>query len=459
MSTNSVSPAQGGASDGADEVDGASQPCPLKECAALVYCLDGSYMAVKGIDAEIVGAGGPKPTDEQGTAEFLHLKPPNKDYTAKVTLKGDSLKKYVWRDTDAASTEFTQNIGPADEELYKFRLIALARPQVKVLWKDGDKPIGDVGVKLQAGSVDKYTLSNTGKDDGIAKLADQDPGVKPGGYTVAFPTGIEHCEVVEDPGISVEEATTATFLFHVEKFFVSFQLKDQFDEDILGLDWVLRYPDGKQKDSGKFGDSDKGTVKKDQVPKGDYIFAVQVVFAPEWAETDLEIGKDVVLRANAAGFDANTDVKFEIFDSHVLSGSALDTVTGKTGADPNDPTVEATWKPDAEKLKKVASGAVVFVASAGAIQATSGAAAISGKQTFDVKDSDGQPVETTVDFTFSGGGGVVKKSVQSTGGKAEPMVPLGATLLSLQLSAKTGSLAKFTGADSKAQEFVVPTNL
>src|SRR5260370_1026779 len=182
MSTNSVSPAQSGASGGADEVDGASQPCPLKECAALVYCLDGSYMAVKGIDAEVVGEGGPKATDEQGTAEFLHLKPPNKDYTANVTLKGDSLKKYVWSDT--------------------------------------------------------------------------------------------------------EEASTATLLFHVEKFFVSFQLKDQFDQDISGLDWVLRYPDGKQKDSGKFGDSDKGTVKKDQVPKGDYIFAVQVVFDPEWAETD-----------------------------------------------------------------------------------------------------------------------------------------------------------------------------
>jgi hypothetical protein len=82
MSTYTVSPAQGGASDG--EVEGASRPCPLKECAALVYCLDGAYTAVKGVDAEVVGQGGPKPTDEQGTAEFLHLKPPNKGYTAKV---------------------------------------------------------------------------------------------------------------------------------------------------------------------------------------------------------------------------------------------------------------------------------------------------------------------------------------------------------------------------------------
>ena len=458
MSTSSVSPAQGGSSGADDEVDGASQSCPLKECAALIYCIDGQYMAVKGIDAEVVGEGGPKPTDEQGTAEFLNLKPPNKDYTAKVTLKGDSLKKYVWTDTDAASTQFTQNIAPADEALYKFRLVTLARPKVKVLWKDGDKPIGGVGVKFQVAAADKYTLSNTGKDDGIAQLADQDPGVKPGDYMVAFPTGIEHCEVVEDPGITVDEASTSTFLFHVEKFFVSFQLKDQFDEDISGLDWVLRYPDGQQKDSGKFGDSDKGTVKKDQIPKGDYIFAVKVVFQPEWAETDLEIGKDATLSANAAGFDPNTDVKFEIFDSCVLSGSALDTVTGKTGADPNEPEVKVTWKPDAEKLKKVTSGAVVFVASVGDLKATSGAAAISGKQTFDVKDSEGHPVETTVDFTFSSGGGVVQKSVESPGGKAEPMVPLGATLLSVQLSAKTGNLAKFTGADGKAQEFVVPDN-
>jgi hypothetical protein len=84
------------------------------------------------------------------------------------------------------------------------------------------------------------------------------------------------------------------------------------------------------------------------------------------------------------------------------------------------------------------------------------AAAIGQKQAFDVKDSAGHSLETMVDFTFSGGGQTTKVSVQSTGGKAEPMVPLGATLLSVQLSSEAGSHAKFTDAGNQVQGFLVP---
>src|SRR5205823_6480723 len=105
--------------------------------------------------------------------------------------------------TDNASTEFTQFIGKTDEELYKFRLICLARPEIKVLWQTDNSVIGNVGVKLQQDGGDKYTLSNTDAHTGITKLADGDTGVKPGGYAVAFPTGIEHCVVVESANISI----------------------------------------------------------------------------------------------------------------------------------------------------------------------------------------------------------------------------------------------------------------
>jgi hypothetical protein len=388
---------------GNQPVDGTTQPCPLTECAALISCLDGRNFAVKGIDAEVVGGPPAKPTDEQGAAEFEHLKPPDKDYTAKVTLSGDLLKKYVWKDKDGATADLTQFIAGADEVLYRFRLVCLARPKVKVVWQEDNKAIGDVGVKFQQADADKYTLSNTKKEDGIAALAEGDPGVKPGDYTVAFPTGIEHCVVVEGAGISIEEASTATFVFHVKKFFVGFELRDQFDNEISGLNWVMRYPDGAKKDTGKFEDTDKGLVKKDQIPDGNYTFSVKAVFGSAWGATPLVIGQDVKLSANATGFDPNTEMKFEIFDACVPSGTALDTVTGKTVEDPNTPLVEVTWKPDAEKLKKVMSGAVIFVASVETSKTYSTAAAIGQKQAFDVKDSAGHSLETMVDFTFSGG--------------------------------------------------------
>jgi hypothetical protein len=455
MSTNQVSPQSGESGGGSQEVDGAIQPCPLTECAALIYCVGGpNNFAVKGIDAEVTNGPATKPTNDEGLAEFLKLKPPNQDYTAKVTLKDDDLKKYIWKDTDAASTQTTRYIAGADEGWFKFRLIFLARPKVRVLWQADNSAIKDVGVKLKQADADKYTLSNTGPD-GIAKTADTDKGVKPGDYTVDFPTGIDHCEVVEDPGITIVEDGAKTYTFHIVKFYVSFQLKDQFTQAVSGLDWVLLYPDKTKKDTGKFGDPDAGTIKKDQIPKGDYIFSVKLVFDPEWDDDALEIGKDAKMSASATGFDANTDVKFEIFDSCVISGGALDTVTGKTGADPNNPVVEVVWKPDADKLKKVTSGAVVFVASVGALKTTSEAVPISGKQTFDVKDASGSPLETQVFCSFCSGGQVIEKTETSTGGKAEPLVPLGATLLSVLLTGQKGALAKFTDS-GKTQGFVVP---
>ncbi len=67
-------------------VDSATLPCPLKECSAVIFCIDRGFIAVEGVYAEIVGVPGTKATDKTGTVEFLALKPPNRDYTAKVTL-------------------------------------------------------------------------------------------------------------------------------------------------------------------------------------------------------------------------------------------------------------------------------------------------------------------------------------------------------------------------------------
>ncbi len=89
-----------------------------------------------------------------------------------------------------------------------------------------DKPIGNVGVNLGAGA---YTLTNTDAQTGLAKLDGSVRGVKPDTYTVAFPKGIDHCEIVEPTDILVEDDSNRTFLFHIRKFYVSFQLTDQFD--------------------------------------------------------------------------------------------------------------------------------------------------------------------------------------------------------------------------------------
>ena len=140
----------------------------------------------------------------------------------------------------------------------------------------------------------------------------------------------------------------------------------------------------------------------------------------------------------------------------MISGAPLDTVTGKTGAHPNVPVVDVTWTPDATKLATATSGAVVFVASIGALKTVSEPIQVSAKLSFDVKDSSGSPLETKVFFSFSGGDGtVIERTVTSTGGKAEPVVPLGAALLSVLLTDQEGAIAKFTDG-GQSQSFVVP---
>jgi hypothetical protein len=445
-------------------IDSSGSLCKTDQCGAVIYCIYGKASAIPGIDAQIVGQPS-KPTGDQGTAEFSPLTPPDKDYTAKVTFQGENLKKYVWCDTDDASTQLTQYIGNHNTEVFKFRAICLVRPRIQLRWKthdkDNDKAVGAVGVKLKQADAEKFTLSDTDADEGIAKLADADKGVKPGDYTVAFPTGLDLdlCTVEEPLDITIGDASPDPFLFHIIKFYVGFQIKDQFDEPVSDLQWVLHYPDGKKKESGTLKDDDPevGIVKKDPVPDGTYKFAVKLVFNPTWEFKDLEIDKEVKLSVSATGFDPDTEIKFEIFDSCVLSGDALDSVTDKTAADIDNPAVTVTWKPDAVKLEKVTSGAVVFVASVDTFKTFSDAAPISGKRTFDVKGPDDAPLETTVDFNFSGGGRVTKKSERSKGGKAEPMVPLGATLLSVQLGRKHRRLAKFTDSSPYSQSFVVPS--
>ena len=102
MSTQVTGPHTGGDIP----VNGAIVPCPLTKCEAVVYCIDGRFMAVDEIEA-IVGSEPAKPTDKMGTASFPDLKPPDQNYTATVTLKGDALKKYIWRDQDGATNTMT----------------------------------------------------------------------------------------------------------------------------------------------------------------------------------------------------------------------------------------------------------------------------------------------------------------------------------------------------------------
>jgi len=449
--------------DSSRELDDPTAPCPLKECGITVWCSGATdSKALKDVDVKVTPSGASKPTDDNGTAEFEHLKPPNQDYTVTVTLKGSNAEDYYWDDEDggnATPDQLTKNVAGGAIELYIFDALKLAHPKIQLTWEADGAAVKDVAVKLKGGKPKSGEKSFTKTDpSGLSNVPSGEPGLRPDSYTVTFPSGLEHCEIkdVENnaPQIDVEAASTKTFPFVVRKYYIKFQVKDQFGDAVSAAGYLLTYPKGKDPESGNLEET--GLVEKDQVPKGDHTFAVKTIYGLSWGAageagaTKLTVGTAGKLSAKLSGFANGTDVTFQIFDACKPSGEPLDTATGKVKG---DTSAEADWTPDAGKLKDVKSGRLVFVAKVDSQQEISAPVPIEAKQTFQVTGPDSHPLATSLVLKFTGG---LEIPGNSENGKLEAAVPLGQTLLSIGLPDQQGAPGTYKPPGGAESAFRVP---
>jgi hypothetical protein len=229
---------------------------------------------------------------------------------------------------------------------------------------------------------------------------------------------------------------------------VEFTITDPFDDPFPGLDWVLIYPDGTTKKTGKLGAD--GIVKESSVPPGNYQLVFKIVSAARWGAPQIEVGKEVKLEALAAGFDPATAGKFEIFDARATDGKPLAKVSGKVSA---ARVLEGSFTPDEAAMKDVKSGALVFRAKIGESSAMSAAAPLLIKHGFELSDEAGPLADTELVALFSDGH---RATARSKGGKAELLVPVGQTLLWVHLPEHPGAEVAVEPEGGEAREYVQP---
>jgi hypothetical protein len=228
---------------------------------------------------------------------------------------------------------------------------------------------------------------------------------------------------------------------------VEFEITDHWDEPFKDLEWVLIWPDGKTKKSGKLGAD--GTVKESSVPAGSYQLLFKIVSAARWGDARVEVGKEVKLLATASGFDPGASGKFEIFGDRALDRKPLAKIDGTVSA---ARVLEGKWTPDEGALKDVATGKLVFRARMGTSQAMSSAVPVVKKHSFDLDTSEGPLPDTTVCVRFSDGH---EETARSKGGKLEVLVPLGQKLCWLHLPDMPGAFVALEPDDGDPREYLL----
>ncbi|MEP7123552.1 MAG: hypothetical protein ABJE95_21670 [Byssovorax sp.] len=228
---------------------------------------------------------------------------------------------------------------------------------------------------------------------------------------------------------------------------VEFVITDHLGDALPDLEWVLVYPDGKTKKTGKLGED--GKVSQTSVPPGSYQLLFKIVSAARWGDSRVQVDKEVKLLATAAGFDPGAPGKFEIFESSAVDKKPLARVDGKVNA---SRVLEGAWTPTKDAVKDLTTSTLVFQARMAASNAVSSPAEIVIKHSFELEDDKGPLADTTVVARFSDGH---EATATSKGGKLDILVPLGQKLAWIDLPDHTGGHLTVEAEGDEAREYLL----
>lgn len=228
---------------------------------------------------------------------------------------------------------------------------------------------------------------------------------------------------------------------------VEFVITDHIGDALPDLEWVLVYPDGKTRKTGKLGAD--GKVSQASVPPGSYQLLFKIVSAARWGDSQVEVDKEVKLLATAAGFDPGAPGKFEIFESRAVDKKPLARVDGKVNA---SRVLEGAWTPTKDAVKDLTTSTLVFQAKMAASNAVSSPAEIVIKHSFELEDDKGPLADTTVVARFSDGH---EATATSKGGKLDILVPLGQKLAWIDLPDHPGGHLTVEAEGDEAREYLL----
>lgn len=261
--------------------------------------------------------------------------------------------------------------------------------------------------------------------DGVAKFKP----VEPDTYRVqgVLPQNMRDDYEVREAGQEVRLGQSPMLLVKARRYstWAQFEIKNQLTEHPPQVAYELRFP--LQYKPNLKGQLQDGKVRVKSTEKGQFTLKLKIILAPTWERGQVRDGVAIKLRAQAPGFDDETEATFMIHDADAMDGAALDSVTAKVA----DGALEAEWTPAADKLLKAASGAVRFSVTIDAARATSVPVPAEVEQEYQLQDQGGAEVNTDVVLHFDG---AVRKAVTTVGGKAKAVVAAGARLVRVEVA-------------------------
>ncbi len=220
---------------GSKSAGGSEEECPLKKTGLLVAAL---YKHDRQPAADvIIDIKGQTPfnkkTDTDGLAMFKPVEPDT--YTIESILSDDHIGDFKAPDSK------TETVTLGNCPIHIVHILKLARPKIRLEWEETNESVPGVGVVFSEINCD---LGETRQGDGISELKIDQPGIDPGTYSVDFTLEgdtFEFCEVLENSTpVTLNAGCRETFTYQVRKTWISFVVKDQFNNSVSGIEYVLR---------------------------------------------------------------------------------------------------------------------------------------------------------------------------------------------------------------------------
>jgi uncharacterized Zn-binding protein involved in type VI secretion len=212
-----------------------------------------------------------------------------------------------------------------------------------------------------------------------------------------------------------------------ESHYLDVKFEDKGGNQITGLKYAVKTPDGQEVDGTL-----TGQVKKSGLQEGDCEVQLTAIINPTWSEEKARVGDKVKLQAGVAGIESGSEASFDIFikDSN-YADHLLTTIESKVDGD----KIEAEWvlevdeklladQEGKEKQKRYSSPWFYFIVKAGGTSARSKLLWYRDYIELDFKDSKGNALANKEVKLFFPDGTVKQVTLDGNGyAKVEDIPP------------------------------------